>query len=156
MSISPFSSIRVFGFQEFHLAFFIQFERLSSGGSRISPRRGRQLPRGGAPTYDFAKISQKLHEIERIWTPRGGRASKILLCRSATAIGIGRSGFPDLFDILGDDVMHFAVCVTNERDEINEKQEGSLVQSTYPFSVVVKKRLSANVIGQSALTNNEL
>ena len=23
----------------------------------------------GAPTYDFAKISQKLHEIERIWTP---------------------------------------------------------------------------------------
>ena len=37
-----------------------------SGGSRISPRRGHQLPRGGAPTYDFAKISQKLHEIERI------------------------------------------------------------------------------------------
>ena len=29
---------------------------------------------GGAPTYDFAKISQKLHEIERIWTPGwGGR-----------------------------------------------------------------------------------
>ena len=25
---------------------------------------------GGAPTYDFGKISQKLHEIERIWTPR--------------------------------------------------------------------------------------
>ena len=34
----------------------------------------------GAPTYDFAKISQKLHEIERIWTPGG--ASKILLCSS--------------------------------------------------------------------------
>ena len=32
---------------------------------------GRQLPRG-APTYDFAKNSQKLHEIERIWAPRGG------------------------------------------------------------------------------------
>ena len=45
---------------------------LSSGGSRISPRRGRQLSGGGAPTYDFAKFSQKLHEIERIWTP-GGR-----------------------------------------------------------------------------------
>ena len=57
---------------------------LISGGSRISPRRGRQLS-GGAPTYDFAKFSQKLHEIERIWTPGGGRASKILLCRSATA-----------------------------------------------------------------------
>ena len=25
---------------------------------------------GGAPTYNFAKFSQKLHEIERIW--RGG------------------------------------------------------------------------------------
>ena len=30
----------------------------TSGGSRISPRRGRQLPRG-APTYDFAKFGQK-------------------------------------------------------------------------------------------------
>ena len=36
----------------------------TSGGSRISPE--------GAPTYDFAKFSQKLHEIERIWAPRGG------------------------------------------------------------------------------------
>ena len=26
---------------------------------------------GGAPTYDFAKISPKLHEIERIWAPAG-------------------------------------------------------------------------------------
>ena len=40
----------------------------NSGGSRISPRRGRQLP-GGAPTYDFDKFSQKMHEIERIWAP---------------------------------------------------------------------------------------
>ena len=44
----------------------------SSGGSRISPRWGRQLPGGGGTTYDFAKISPKLNEIERIWTP-GGR-----------------------------------------------------------------------------------
>ena len=28
---------------------------------------------GGAPTYDFAKNFQKLHEIERIWTRGGGR-----------------------------------------------------------------------------------
>ena len=42
-----------------------------SGGSRISPRRGSTPQRRGAPTYDFAKFSQKLHEIERIWTPRG-------------------------------------------------------------------------------------
>ena len=36
------------------------------------PRGGAPTPRGGggAPTYDFAKFSQKLHEIERIWTPR--------------------------------------------------------------------------------------
>ena len=33
--------------------------------------RGANSP-GGAPTYDFAEFSQKLHEIERIWTPRGG------------------------------------------------------------------------------------
>ena len=39
---------------------------------------------GGAPTYNFVKISQKLHEIERIWTPGGGGATKILLCRFAT------------------------------------------------------------------------
>ena len=43
----------------------------------ISPGRGRQLSGGGwAPTYDFAKISQKLHEIERIWTPKGGARPK--------------------------------------------------------------------------------
>ena len=34
------------------------------------PRQGCQLPRG-APTYDFAKFSRKLHEIERIWVPGG-------------------------------------------------------------------------------------
>ena len=45
----------------------------TSGGSRISPRRGLQLSRG-APTYNFAKFSKTLHEIERIWTPRGGGA----------------------------------------------------------------------------------
>ena len=48
------------------------------------PEEGAPTPQGGAPTHDLAKFSQKLHEIERIWTPRGGRASKILLCRSAT------------------------------------------------------------------------
>ena len=48
------------------------FASTCSDGSRISPRRGRQLPRG-ALAYDFAIFSQKLHEIERIWTPRGAR-----------------------------------------------------------------------------------
>ena len=37
---------------------------------------GRQLlgGGGGSPTYDFAKFSRKLHEIERIRAPRGARA----------------------------------------------------------------------------------
>ena len=42
-----------------------------SGGSRISPRWGRQLS-GGRQTYDFANFPPKLHGIERIWTPVGG------------------------------------------------------------------------------------
>ena len=44
---------------------------LFSGGSRISPRWGRQ-PSGGPPTYSFATFFQQLHEIERIWTVGGG------------------------------------------------------------------------------------
>ena len=48
------------------------------------PEVGRQ-PSMGAPTYDFAKISQKLHEIERIWTPSrplrsAAEYSKIVIC----------------------------------------------------------------------------
>ena len=35
------------------------------------PRGGAANPQG-ALTYDFAKFSQKLHEIERIWTRKGG------------------------------------------------------------------------------------
>ena len=41
---------------------------LSSGRSRISPRWGCQ-PSGSANIQFFAQFSQKLHEIERIWTP---------------------------------------------------------------------------------------
>ena len=33
------------------------------------PQGGGELPRG-APTYNFVNFSQKLHKIERIWTPR--------------------------------------------------------------------------------------
>ena len=49
----------------------------NSGGSRISPRWGRQHT-------IFTKISQKLHEIERIWMPRGARVPHASL-RSAIA-----------------------------------------------------------------------
>ena len=36
------------------------------------PRGGDANSQGGVSTYDFARFSQKLHEIERIWTPEGG------------------------------------------------------------------------------------
>ena len=36
------------------------------------PRGGGANSPGGTATYDFAKIFQKLHEIERIWAPGGG------------------------------------------------------------------------------------
>ena len=46
------------------------------------PRGGAPTPQG-APTYNFAKISQKLHEIERIGPP-GGREGRAPPLRSAT------------------------------------------------------------------------
>ena len=56
---------------------------ICSGGSRIFPDVWAWTLRGGGvPTYDFAKFSQKLHEFERIWTPRGAHPSRPL--RSAT------------------------------------------------------------------------
>ena len=51
---------------------------------------GANPPRGGGrrgPTYDFAKFSQKFHEIERILTPGRGRASLTPPYRSANVIG---------------------------------------------------------------------
>ena len=47
---------------------FIYYQKLANtltGGSSIPGRRGRQ-PWGRAPTYYFAKFSEKLHEIENI------------------------------------------------------------------------------------------
>ena len=40
-----------------------------SGGSRISPRWGRQLSRGRTNIRFCQIFPQKLYEIERIWTP---------------------------------------------------------------------------------------
>ena len=55
---------------------------VTRGGSRIPRRRGRQ-PSGGAPTYDFVKFSEKLHEIEKILDHRGG-ARRVRPPKSAT------------------------------------------------------------------------
>ena len=48
------------------------------------PEEGAPTPQG-APTYDFAKFCQKLHETERIWPPRGVRLPCAPL-RSATGV----------------------------------------------------------------------
>ena len=49
--------------------------------------RIQDFPEEGARTYDFAIFSQKLHEIKKIWDPRGGRASLAPPLRSfATAV----------------------------------------------------------------------
>ena len=64
---------------------------MSSGGSKISRRRG--VPTPGGTTYELAKFRQKLHENEENWTERG-RTSKILLCISAT--DVDRSSFSSL------------------------------------------------------------
>ena len=61
------------------------------------PRGGGANSPGRAPTYDFAKISQKLHEIERICTPWGGRASLAPPLRSATDLHFPISGGSRIF-----------------------------------------------------------
>ena len=44
------------------------------------PHGGGTNPRGeGAPTYDFAKKSQKLHEVGRILTRRGGASKNVTM-----------------------------------------------------------------------------
>ena len=49
---------------------------INRDGSRIPWRRGRR-PSGGAPTYDFVKFSEKLHEIEKILGRRGAPPPQI-------------------------------------------------------------------------------
>ena len=60
-----------------------------SRGGGVNPPGGRE----------HAKFSRKLHEIERIWTPRGGRASLTPPPRSANARFV--------HNICGKNVSHF-------------------------------------------------
>ena len=54
-----------------HVCLYIYMCNEVSGGSRIFPSRVRQFP-----NWDyFAIFCRKLHENERIWTPRGARVS---------------------------------------------------------------------------------
>ena len=66
------------------MSYFPGIPSTGSGGSRISPRRGRQLPGGGAPTYDFVNFCRKLHENEEILAARGGGRPLRPPLRSAT------------------------------------------------------------------------
>ena len=51
------------------------------------PVGGGANPLGGAPTYDFVKFSEKLHEIEKILDRRGG-ARRVRPPKSATAYSL--------------------------------------------------------------------
>ena len=51
------------------------------------PQGGGANSPGGHQHMNLPNFPKKLHEIERIWTPRWG-TSKILLCRSATDDGV--------------------------------------------------------------------
>ena len=48
------------------------------------PRGGVPTPQRGAPTFNFENFSQKMHEIERIWTPRSAHVPPTFPLRSAT------------------------------------------------------------------------
>ena len=66
----------------FKCQFSLFLRIICSSGSRISPKRGRQLPGGGGePTYDFVNFFRKLHENEKKF---GRRASPAPTLRSAT------------------------------------------------------------------------
>ena len=56
------------------------------------PRGGGANSLGGAPTYDFAKFSQKLHEIERILTPGGGTRPKFYYVDPPLAMATAKNG----------------------------------------------------------------
>ena len=64
--------------------------------------RIQDFPEGGAWTLqggrEHAKFSRKLHEIERIWTPRGGHASLMSPPRSANAMPYN-SNFDQNFEL---------------------------------------------------------
>ena len=65
----------------------INLRGVSDSVNNLYQWRIQDFPQGGAPTPKSAIIfqfcSQKLHENERIWTPRGGRASLAPPLRSA-------------------------------------------------------------------------
>ena len=80
---------RVYSSMEIHLLYsakkfiLLRTECLKTVADPGFSRGGGANSPGEAPTYDFAIFSQKLHEMERIWAPRGC-ASLVPPLRSAT------------------------------------------------------------------------
>ena len=82
----------------YHVTYHVLSQTRITG--KVFPSNGRlqwriqDFPEGGAWTLqggrEHAKFSRKLHEIERIWTPRGGRASLTPPPRSANGLGCHR------------------------------------------------------------------
>ena len=60
--------------------------RWHDGADPGFPVGGGADPLGGAPTYDFVKFSEKLHEIEKILGRRGGGRAGCAPPKSATGI----------------------------------------------------------------------
>ena len=88
------------------------------------PQGGGANSPGGAPTYDFAKFSQKLHEIERIWTP-GARPSHPL--RSATGFIIR--------------IIQQHVCIPLKLAQRSKSSEGQSYFMWRPYQLQMTKML---------------
>ena len=59
----------------------------------ISRRRGRQPSRRGRLAYTFARFSENLHEIQKIWSLEGGARALGAPPGSATELSAGRNFF---------------------------------------------------------------
>ena len=55
------------------MCYFQQIQTITGADAGFPVGRGAN-PLGGAPTYNFVKFSEKLHEIEKILDCRGGCA----------------------------------------------------------------------------------
>ena len=64
----------------------MKFVHSESGVDPGFPRRRRRQPSRGAPTYDFAKFCEKLHEIEKILGHKGGAPPKSATVNSSGSV----------------------------------------------------------------------
>ena len=112
-------------FTTFYSAYRLEF--WDAQGSSLQWRI-QDFPDVGAPTLGgrqhtiSPKFSPKLHEIEIIWTPGWGRTSKILLCRSATALNV--------------QILVWKICYSRGFQEIGGKKL-VLESNCFPVSAII-------------------